>query len=144
MIQKTFRADHILWCFRQIPGARAGECSGIILNRRAGAPNFGPRDRSIVREAHAALSPLIGGPLARYADPSPLDLSPRARQVLACMLEGDGDKQIALRMALSTHTVNQYAKAIYRHFRVQSRPQLLARWVRRGWGPRPWAGPEGP
>jgi DNA-binding CsgD family transcriptional regulator len=53
------------------------------------------------------------------------------RQVLRCLLEGDGDKQIAARLGLSPHTVNQYAKAVFQHFGVRSRAELLARWVRR-------------
>jgi DNA-binding CsgD family transcriptional regulator len=51
-------------------------------------------------------------------------------------LEGDGDKQIAARLVLSKYTVNQYTKLIFRHFGVNSRPELLARWVRRGYGGR--------
>jgi DNA-binding CsgD family transcriptional regulator len=81
----------------------------------------------------------VGGPLARFSDPSPCDLAPRVRQVLALLLQGDGDKQIASRLKISPHTVNQYLKTLYRHFRVESRAELLARWIRRGWGEQfPW------
>ncbi len=76
---------------------------------------------------------MIGGPLARVAEPTPMALPPSVRRVLACILEGDGDKQIAAKLGLSIYTVNDYTKTIYRHFGVQSRSQLLARWVRRGW-----------
>lgn len=123
--------DHVLWCFRPIPAAAGDESSGIILARARGRRAFDARERALVREAHAAIAPLIGGPLARFADPSPLDLGPRARRVLACLLEGDGDKQIAARLAMSPHTVNQYTKAIFRHFGCRSRTELLARWIRR-------------
>jgi DNA-binding NarL/FixJ family response regulator len=88
----------------------------------------------LVRETHAALAPLIGGVLARFDDPSPRDLTPRLRQVLDCLLEGDGDKQIAARLQLSVHTVNEYTKKIYGHFGVRGRTELLARWICRGWG----------
>ena len=55
-------------------------------------------------------------------------------------LEGDTDKQAAARLGLTRHTVNQYAKLLFRHFGVRSRAELLARWVRRGWGGRfAWA-----
>jgi DNA-binding CsgD family transcriptional regulator len=53
------------------------------------------------------------------------------RQVLRALLEGDGDKQIARRLGLTRYTVNQYVKSLFRHFGVQSRAELLARWVRR-------------
>ena len=52
------------------------------------------------------------------------------------LLEGEGDKQIAKALRISPHTVNQYVKAIFEHFRVGSRAELLARWVRRGWNSR--------
>jgi DNA-binding CsgD family transcriptional regulator len=48
--------------------------------------------------------------------------------VLRCLLEGD-DKQIALRLGLGRHTVNQYIKTIFRHFGTASRGELLARWI---------------
>jgi DNA-binding CsgD family transcriptional regulator len=54
--------------------------------------------------------------------------------VLKCLLEGDSDKQIAARLELSSHTVNEYVKRVYAHFGVTTRTELLARWVRRGWG----------
>jgi DNA-binding CsgD family transcriptional regulator len=140
VIARAFGVDHALFCFRPIPGAGPDECAGILLSREEGRRDFAARDLAVVREAIRAITPLIGGPLARFADVSPLDLSPRARQVLACLLEGDGDKQIAARLSLSTYTVNQYTKVIYKHFGVMSRSELLARWVRRGWGGRfPWA-----
>lgn len=132
--------DNTLWCFRALPGTRADENSGIILVRAIGRRDFSGRDRLIVREAHAAISPLIGGPLARFADPSPRALTPRVRRILSCLLEGDSDKQVASRLGLSPYTVNQHTKTIYRHFGVQSRAELLSRWVRRGWSGRfPWA-----
>lgn len=129
--------DHALWCFRAIPRASGDESSGLVLIRAKGRTRLEARECLLVREAHAAIGPLIGGPLGRFADPSPLDLGPRARQVLACLLEGDGDKQIAARLALSRHTVNQYTKAIFRHFGCRGRADLLSRWVRRHHGGQP-------
>jgi len=134
VVQRAFGVDHILWCFRPISGAGPDECSGVVLNREKNRRDFSARDRELVREASALVAPLIGGPLARFADPSPLDLAPRAREVLACLLEGDGDKQIAGRLGLAAHTVNEYTKVIYRHFGVRGRSELMARWIRRGWG----------
>jgi DNA-binding CsgD family transcriptional regulator len=141
--QKAFRPirmKNALWCIRTLPGVAADESSGIHL-LRSGDQDFGPRDRAIVEETHAALVPLIGGPLARFADPSPMALVPQVRRVLQCMLEGDSDKQIAFRMRLSTYTVNQYTKVVFRHFRVRGRTELMARWIRRRWSIRP--GPPG-
>jgi DNA-binding CsgD family transcriptional regulator len=136
LIRQWLGIDHRLWCFQSIGDADSDERSGIILARVHGRRDFSGRDRTIVREALAASAPLVGGALARFADPSPMDLADRAREVLACLLEGDADKQVAVRLGLSQYTVNQYTKAIYRHFGVRSRAELLARWVRRGWGRR--------
>lgn len=132
-IHEPLGVDSTLWCFRPIPGVAADESSGLILARGNGRRDFGPRDREIAREAHAVIAPLIGGPLARFADPSPLDLSRAKRRVLACLLQGDGEKQIAARLRLSTYTIDEYTQAIYRHFGVRSRAELLARWIRRSW-----------
>ena len=94
-----------------------------------------PRARAVVRESQAIVAPLIGGPLARFTEPAPSNLTPRRREVLRCLLEGDGDKQIAARLGMSQHTVNTHTKTIYHHFTVQSH-ELLARWISRGWGSR--------
>ena len=134
LAQRPCGLDHILWCFVAISGPASADNSGVILCRVEGRRDFSSRDRAIVREAHEALAPLVGGALARYAEPSPLGLPPKTRRVLACLLEGDGDKQVAARLGMSRFTVNEHTKAIYRHFRVQGRAELLARWVRRGWG----------
>lgn len=125
--------DHPLVCFRLVPAA-GEEVIGAIVHRAATRPDFTPREAGVVTEAFAVLGPLVGGPLARFADPSPADLPPRVRQVLRCLLEGDAAKQIAARLGISLHTVNQYVKVIFKHFGVQGRPELTARWVRRGWG----------
>ena len=127
---------HHLICFQTLPGG-GDKVSGITLVReKAERRDFRTRDQALVQAAHDAVVQLVGGPLAGFEEPSPADLPPRVRQVLQCLLEGDGDKQVALRLGLARHTVNQYAKVIFRHFGVSSRPELLARWVRRRYGTR--------
>ena len=55
-------------------------------------------------------------------------LSPRQRQTLRRSLAGDLEKQVAAaKLGLSRHTVHVYVKAIYRHFGVSSRGELLAK-----------------
>ena len=53
-------------------------------------------------------------------------LSPRLRQTLAHLLEGDAEKQIAAQLGSSQATTHQYVTTLYRHFGVQSRAQLIA------------------
>jgi len=114
--------------------------SGILANRATGEKPFSARDTAILAEVQQSFAPLVGRSLARFAEPSPATLPPRVREVLRCMLEGDGDKQIAARLNIRPHTVNQYVKAIHKHFGVSSRAELLARWIKRGWGTRfAWA-----
>jgi DNA-binding CsgD family transcriptional regulator len=131
-VYRTIGVHHVLWCSRFIPRA-PDETNGGLFWRSAGRSDFCDREKAILAEAFALITPLIGGALARFAEPSPAALPPRVRQVLLCILEGDGDKQIAARLRISVHTVNQYVKLIFRHFGVQSRAELMARWVRRGW-----------
>jgi DNA-binding CsgD family transcriptional regulator len=132
--------DHSLLSFVRMPG-REGGFSGVSLGRALDTSrDFGRRARVLVRETHTLLAPLVGGPLARFTEPSPSDLSPRVREVLKCLLEGDGDKQVAARLGISPHTVNVHTKAIFLHFGVRGRAELLARWIRRGWSSRcAWA-----
>jgi DNA-binding CsgD family transcriptional regulator len=132
-LHRTLGADATLVCFQPVSGA-ADTYTELYLARATGQRDFSGRDRAIVREAFAVLAPLVGGPLARFSDPAPNELAPRVRQVLRCLLEGDSDKQIASRLNLAPFTVNQYTKVIHRHFAVKSRAELLARWIRRGWG----------
>ena len=58
-------------------------------------------------------------------------LSRRLRQTLERLLLGDSEKQVASRLGLSTLTVHGYVKALYQHFGVSSRPELLAYFLRR-------------
>lgn len=110
-----------------------GRFSVMYACRATGCRPFTPREQEVARLLHAEVVPQIGASLASYDDPSPRALPPRARQVLLCILEGDGDKQIAARLGISVYTVNQYVKLIFRHFGVRSRAELMARWIRRGW-----------
>ena len=85
IILDPVRVDNVLWCLRSLPGVAADETSGINLMRSRGRRDFGARDRAIVQETQAALVRLIGGPLARYTDPSPKDLVPQVRRALRCL-----------------------------------------------------------
>lgn len=108
--------------------------NGVVCCREAGRTTFDEREVALIQLINEEVTRLVGGPLAGWSEPRPSELPPRVRQVLRCLLEGDGDKQIAARLNLSQHTVNQYTKQLYRHFGVHGRTELLARWVGRGWG----------
>lgn len=134
-------ADGMMYCVLPVPGS-SGDLSGLALVRPVRDRDFTSRQRAFVHELHEKITALINGPLAGFRDPSPAALLPRVRQTLQCLLEGDSDKQIAARLGLSWHTVNQYVKVIFAHFGVSSRAELLARWINRGWGNKfAWANP---
>jgi DNA-binding CsgD family transcriptional regulator len=78
--------------------------------------DFDERERAIVAALHATITAELGTGLARFTDPDPAALSPRVRDVLRSVLEGDGDKRIGARLRISVFTVNQYVKTIFHHF----------------------------
>ena len=57
------------------------------------------------------------------------------------LLEGLAEKEIAGELGLSVPTVHEYVTDLYRHFRVGTRAELLALFLRRRNGPaREWLG----
>lgn len=136
--RRISRVDSNLFSLATIPGARSPQpapdrsiLNGITLHRELGEPRFQKRERLILHWFHHELLPLLGRQLALAEEPSASELSPRLREVLDCLLEGDSEKQVALRLGLTRQTVHQYVKTVYNHFGVQSRGELLARWIRR-------------
>jgi DNA-binding CsgD family transcriptional regulator len=106
--------------------SESGATSVVALNRARGERDFTAREQRLLHLFHAELGQLIGGPLVGATDP-PLDPLPRRlQQTLACLLEGDSEKQVAARLGLSHATVHQYVTALYRRFGVQSRGQLMS------------------
>jgi DNA-binding CsgD family transcriptional regulator len=100
-------------------------------------PYFDARDCKLLRLFHDEMNRLVGTVLADgRADPL-ADLPPRARQTLAFLLTGDSEKQVALRMGISRHTVHEYTGALYRHFGVNTRAELLAYCLQRRIGGQP-------
>lgn len=129
---RTLGADASIFCMRPIPRT-LDDYIVLYLLRPVGEQDFTGRQRAVAAEAMARVVPLLGGPLAGLHEPAPSALPPRVRLVFRCLLEGDSDRHIAARMKLSPYTVNEYVDRIYRHFGVQSRTELLARWIRRRW-----------
>jgi DNA-binding CsgD family transcriptional regulator len=56
-------------------------------------------------------------------------LSPRQVETLQHLLAGRSEKEVAIALGRSVHTVHVYVKEIYGRFGVQSRAELLARFV---------------
>jgi DNA-binding CsgD family transcriptional regulator len=109
----------------------AGVVSVIAMLRAPGERHFSPREQRVLRFFHEELGRLIGHALVSPTESKPAGLSRRLGQTLACLLDGDSEKQVAARLGLSQATIHQYVTALYRHFGVRSRGQLLAHVMKR-------------
>ena len=121
--------DHRIVSVGQV--SDAGAIIGIDLDRPMGDRDFSLREQHLLHFFHGELGRLIGRSLVSATEPGPEKLSPRLRQTLACLLEGDSEKQVAARLSLSHATTHQYVTALYRRFGVQSRAQLLTHIMKR-------------
>jgi DNA-binding CsgD family transcriptional regulator len=110
-----------------LPGPAPGWCQIFMLMRQNGQP-FSPVERRVADLFHAELGRVWGGDAATYAAAAPeTGLSPRLRQVLSCLLAGDGEKQAAGRLGLSARTVHNHVTALHRRFGVRTGAELWAR-----------------
>jgi DNA-binding CsgD family transcriptional regulator len=105
----------------------AGPGHQLNVSRPWNAPPFGLRDRRLLHLCHTDIAALWGGRLALGAVQSASSLPPRLREVLWCLLEGDGEKQAAMRLGIRPQTVHEHVKRLHRRFGVSSRGELLAR-----------------
>lgn len=66
--------------------------------------------------------------LARLTQPAThVELSPREREMLKYLVDGLTNKEIAVRMDISTHTVDSYARTLFTKLKVRSRAAAVAR-----------------
>ncbi len=110
---------------RPTPG---GDVSVISMYRSHGVAEFDGREARI---AHIVLAevPWLHEAGRQEEDRMKLlpKLSPRRRDVLNLVLEGHARKEMAAALGISTHTLDGYVKDIFRHFRVHSQVELIAR-----------------
>ena len=106
-----------------------GKISSMGFYRRPGAHPFSDRDRFIVHLVSSEVRWLheTGNdtPAAEYVS----GMSQRMSQVLILLLFGDSKKQIAAKLHMSYHTVDDYIKRLHRRFEVSSRGELLAKFL---------------
>lgn len=124
------RLDSFVVCGKFTRGNTFHYC---CYQREIGDRSFGDRELALLRRAHEELVPLVGTALTSAREPSVADLSTRQRQTLACLLDGGSEKQIAARLGIGITTVHTYVKALYRHFGVSGRAELLAWFLRRAY-----------
>jgi len=121
------RLDHPLFSRKRL--SARGSIQGLGFYRAAADRPFDVADRHLLHIFHRECGALLETPARAIDEPAPETLAPREEQTLHLLLTGLSDKEIAQRMGISRHTVNQYTKAIYRSYGVCSRSALLARTI---------------
>ena len=120
----------------KIFAALAAGASGYLLKRLAPSKLL-----EAIREVHEGGSPM-SAPIARKVvlslQPVPAApgdettaLSPREREVLDGLAEGQAYKQIADKLGVSIHTVRNYIRRIYEKLHVQTRTEAVAKFLRK-------------
>jgi DNA-binding CsgD family transcriptional regulator len=136
VVARTAEIDpHLVSWFRR-DGANE-QISGIALHRAWGERDFTERDKQVLLLFTSELYRLYQSgvlDVTDYVEPSGDDprlppLTERQRQVLARLLAGDSVKEAARRLGLSRHTVDEHVGVLYRKFGVNTRAELLARFV---------------
>lgn len=103
----------------------------LTLVRAAGERPFPVRAGRVVELALRELAPDLGRRVWLTHQPNVSGLPPRLRQVLDCLLDGDAEKHVALRLGIARATAHEHVTRLYRHFGVSSRAELLAYFLRR-------------
>jgi len=109
---------------------------------RAGARAVLPRDaapealRAAIRAAAAGLASVPAAVTGALLDrPSPDEdqpLTPRELEILMLLGEGLVNKQIAVRLGISEHTVKTHLAAVYEKLEASNRAEAVATGLRRG------------
>lgn len=107
-----------------------GEHLLFSINRAVGDREFDGRERAFLRLFLREVHHLAGTSLTMDEAGPFADLTPRVRAVLDALLEGDGEKQIAVRLGISRHTVHDHIKALYRRIGVGTRGELITLYFR--------------
>jgi DNA-binding CsgD family transcriptional regulator len=102
----------------------------MTIMQRTDARPFDESDRSTMSLMLRAVAPFVdreifgpGSPLLNHG------LTERQLEVLLLLLTGDSEKEIALRLHRSIHTVHTHVKQLYEKFSVSSRGELMARFI---------------
>ena len=109
----------------ELPHAYAVDQLG--LHRAWGDEPFSPADHRLARLFHLELGRLWRRDALKHAQDPAAHLPPRLRETLDALLSGSSEKQIAMKLELSRHTIHNYVKALHRRFGVSSRGELLAK-----------------
>ncbi len=113
------------------PTSIPDRCTTLWLHKGVGSRDFSQRERAIVSLLHMIINQEIGTYLAAVDEPRLAGLTKRRLEVLDRLLLGDSEKQIAYHFDVGRATIHDHVLAIYRHFGVSSRGELLSRFIGR-------------
>jgi DNA-binding CsgD family transcriptional regulator len=107
--------------------------SVVMLTTNQDASDSAPagREAAMLSLLTRQIAPLVGTTLATRRQRERSGLSPRMSQTLDRLLAGDSEKEIASRLGLGRTTVHDYVGALYHHFDVRSRGELMAYFLER-------------
>ena len=128
-IHKRAGIDDYIISLRQQPGVSIQH--SIWMHRAVDAPPFTRCDWWTVHYVHEQLGKRIGAELAAAIEPQIRDLTPRQRDVLDLLLDGDAEKEIARTLGIQRSTAHEHILAVYRFFSVRSRAELMTQFVGR-------------
>jgi DNA-binding CsgD family transcriptional regulator len=120
--RRAARVDDCLYTLYRLPDR--GAIVGLGMHRAWGdRTRFGQRESDLLQILNEQLEFLWRCDVAGETG----GLAPRLRQTLGLLMAGHSEKEIARRLGVSRNTVHKYVTALYRHFGVASRPELMAR-----------------
>jgi len=90
---------------------------------------FTARERTLLDVLHSGLDRMYRSEESTHRLNRAAELPPRLRQTLEGLLAGLTERQVATKLSLSVHTVHDYVKALYTHFGVSSRNELMSKWM---------------
>ncbi len=123
-LRRTIRLDHVMYSL--VPGRRPAAVRVLAVNRAWGERAFNRQDLRLLRAFHEACAWLHDSPADELGGMN-RPLPARLARVLTELLRAKSDKEIALTLGLSTHTVRGYVKEVYRSVGVTSRAELVVR-----------------
>ena len=134
-VRWPLRMDESLTSLVVLPPSLGPGFSCLGFGRRLGKPQFGRRERTALHLFHTELAELWRTPaLDRSGNGNGNgngtgypELSRRLRQTLGLLHEGLSEKQVALRLGLSPHTVHDYVKELHRRYGAATTTELVTR-----------------
>jgi DNA-binding CsgD family transcriptional regulator len=111
----------------QYPLPHISAVDQLGVHRAWGEQPFTAAEHRLLQLFHAELGRLWKRDMLHRAKDPHIDLPPRLQQTLDALADGQSEKQIAVKLKLSQHTIHNYVKALHQRFGVSSRGELLAR-----------------